>query len=55
MHSASEKIVLEREDSFTYWNGVHRMLSSDIFEQRSTERSMNKSNVDWPLTPKRVS
>ncbi|KAG8483396.1 hypothetical protein CXB51_023122 [Gossypium anomalum] len=45
---------VEREDSFTYRNGVHRMLSSDIFEQRSTERSMNKSNVDRPLTPKRM-
>ncbi|MBA0557942.1 hypothetical protein Golob_014984, partial [Gossypium lobatum] len=45
---------VEREDSFTYRNGVHRMLSSDIFEQRSTERSMNKSNVDGPLTPKRM-
>ncbi|TYI64609.1 hypothetical protein E1A91_D09G100300v1 [Gossypium mustelinum] len=30
---------VEREDSFTYRNGVHRMLSSDIYEQRSTERS----------------
>ncbi|KAB2012502.1 hypothetical protein ES319_D09G094900v1 [Gossypium barbadense] len=45
---------VEREDSFTYRNGVHRMLSSDIFEQRSPERSMNKSNVDGPLTPKRM-
>ncbi|MBA0615278.1 hypothetical protein Godav_015433 [Gossypium davidsonii] len=45
---------VEREDSFTNRNGVHRMLSSDIFEQRSTERSMNKSNVDEPLTPKRM-